>query len=196
MEQEILTGLLARGIPEHVAVGILRGLRAESGLNPGINEIAPLVPGSRGGYGLAQWTGPRRRQFEAYANERGAPYDDAGTQLDFLLWELNNTEARARDRLYSTTNADEATRVFETAFLRPGIPHGRRGYGEGDGNALAMADVPRRDPMADQPTNALGYDRPRLQLQDTRMDPTAFMVPSNALAFQGFAPGQNNFLLG
>jgi hypothetical protein len=68
MEQQLIQGLMARGFPRHIAVGMVANMRAESGLNPGINEIAPLVPGSRGGFGLYQVTGPRRRQYEAFAS--------------------------------------------------------------------------------------------------------------------------------
>ena len=62
MEQQIIAGLMARGLSEAQAKGVVANMIAESRLDPGINEIAPLVPGSRGGYGLNQWTGPRRRQ--------------------------------------------------------------------------------------------------------------------------------------
>lgn len=86
MFQEIVAGMMARGIPEHIAIGIATRMRAESGLNPGINEIKPVVPGSRGGWGLNQWTGPRRLAFEKFADARGVPYDDLNAQLDFTKW--------------------------------------------------------------------------------------------------------------
>ena len=54
MEQEIIAGLVARGMPLHIAQGVVANMKAESGLQPGINEIAPVVPGSRGGFGLNQ----------------------------------------------------------------------------------------------------------------------------------------------
>ena len=38
---------------EHVADGFVMNFKDESGLNPGINEQNPIVPGSRGGFGLA-----------------------------------------------------------------------------------------------------------------------------------------------
>ena len=126
MEQEILAGLIARGIPEHIARGIIPNMIAESGLNPGINEIAPLVAGSRGGYGLNQWTGPRRRQYEAFAAQRGADPADINTQLDFTVWELHNTEKSAGNALLAAPDAATAARIYETRYLRPGIPHGDR----------------------------------------------------------------------
>ena len=59
--QYVISGLVARGVPLHVAQGVTARLNGESRLDPGINEVSPTVAGSRGGFGLAQWTGPRRK---------------------------------------------------------------------------------------------------------------------------------------
>jgi len=80
------------------------------------------VPGSRGGYGLNQWTGPRRRQFEAFAASRGAPLDDVNTQLDFTLAELQGPESKAWSALQGARDPIEAARIYSETFLRPGIP--------------------------------------------------------------------------
>ena len=48
MESEILAGLVQRGIPLHIAQGIVANMIAESRLDPGINEAAPLVAAERG----------------------------------------------------------------------------------------------------------------------------------------------------
>lgn len=122
-ESEIIAGLMARGVPGYVAEGIVTRMRAESGLNTGINETNPVVAGSRGGFGLNQWTGPRRVQFENFAADRGAALDDLGTQLDFTMWELQNTEKPAYDAMLATRTPAEAARVYMEKFLRPGIPH-------------------------------------------------------------------------
>jgi hypothetical protein len=127
IEQQIIAGLVSRGLSLPVARGITANMIAESGLNPGINEIAPLVSGSRGGYGLNQWTGPRRRQLEAFAEQQGRPINDLDLQLDFTLWELGNTERAAMDALSGVNDPVEAARIYSERFLRPGIPHmGRR----------------------------------------------------------------------
>jgi hypothetical protein len=123
MEQEIIAGLVARGVPLHIAQGMVANMKAESGLQPGINEVAPLVPGSRGGFGLNQWTGPRRRAFEAYAAERGLPLDDLNVQLDFTMSELQGPESAAWSALQGAKDPIEAARIYSDSFLRPGIPH-------------------------------------------------------------------------
>jgi len=123
MEREIVAGLMQRGIPYAAAVGFAGNFSVESGFNPGINEINPTVAGSRGGYGLAQWTGPRRRQYEAFAKSQGAAPDDLNAQLDFLAWELQNTEKGAAQAIFAARDPAEAARLVSEKFLRPGIPH-------------------------------------------------------------------------
>lgn len=123
MEQEIIAGLLARGVSLPVAQGIVANMKAESNLQPGINEISPVVPGSRGGFGLNQWTGPRRVAYEQFAAERGAPLDDLQTQLDFTMYELQGPEKAAYTALQGVQDPLEAARIYSERFLRPGIPN-------------------------------------------------------------------------
>lgn len=182
--RQIVSGLVQRGVPVNAAIALVGNSRVESGWNPGINEVSPLVPGSRGGFGLWQHTGPRRRQLESFAAQRGTDPSDVDTQLDFVVWELGNTETRARDRIYGAQSVDDAARLVSTEFLRPGIPHldrriaaarevagmdntmqqafGGRG-GEYADNALAM--------LGNQPQqqNALAQFAPRTAMTDPRM---------------------------
>ncbi len=116
---EVIQGLISRGLAPHVAEGIANEINRESGFDPGINEISPIVPGSRGGFGLFQHTGPRRRELEAFAQARGVPVSDLDAQLDFAIQELGTTEARAGRSLSQTTTAEEAADVFKRQFLRP-----------------------------------------------------------------------------
>ena len=121
--QQVVQGLEQRGIPRTAAIGLAGNFAVESGFEPGINEIAPVVPGSRGGFGLAQWTGPRRRQFEAFAKSQGRALDDLDTQLDFTVWELQNTERAAADSILSAATPEDAARAVSERYLRPGVPH-------------------------------------------------------------------------
>jgi hypothetical protein len=181
MEQQVLAGLVRRGVPLPVAQGMVANMIAESGLNPDINEIAPLVPGSRGGYGLNQWTGPRRRQFEAFAAERGVPTSDLNTQLDFTLWELQNTEKSAWNALQGVSDPIEAARIYSERFLRPGIPHMDRRLSEAariagmpfDPNA-ANALAPQAQPQQ-QPPTALAPTLQDFGFKNTQLDPQMFM---------------------
>ena len=187
MEQEarIIAGLVQRGIPQHIAVGMVANMIAESRLDPGINEIAPLVPGSRGGFGLNQWTGPRRRALEAEAAARGVPVNDLDFQLDFTLSELQGPESSAWNRLQQARDAEEAARLYSDHFLRPGIPHmqnrlghARRLAGMDPAGFTMGEDVPPEQP------NRLARFTPPPQM--AMQDPAAFMRQPNRLAMQPF----------
>ena len=123
---QIRAGLIARGMPPHIADGFVMNFRDESGLDPNINEVAPVVPGSRGGFGLAQWTGPRRTALEQFAASRGAPASDLDTQLDFLMTELQGPEAWAWQRISAAPDAGQAGASIVDHFLRPAEAHRAR----------------------------------------------------------------------
>ena len=152
MEGRIREGLKARGLPEHIANGFIANFKDESNLNPGINEAAPVVPGSRGGFGLAQWTGPRRKALEAFAASQGKPVDDLNVQLDFLMQELSGSEAGAAGAIMSAKNAPEAAAAIVNSFLRPAEEHRSRREAEYlgmDTGTPAQAD-PLTDPYVQQ----------------------------------------------
>lgn len=135
----IRQGLLQRGLPEHVADAFILNFRDESGLNPGINEAKPLVPGSRGGFGLAQWTGPRRQALEAFAAQRGAPVSDPNVQMDFLVEELRGPEARAAQSILSAPDVGTAAAAIVNDFLRPAEEHRARRAAQYMGGQPSMA---------------------------------------------------------
>lgn len=107
---------------EQVA-GIFGNFYAETGGFTLMQEVKPLVPGSRGGYGWAQWTGPRRRQYEDWCkrNERN-PADDL-SNYEFSVYELTHSEKKALERLRQTKTPKEAAESFCKNYERPGIPH-------------------------------------------------------------------------
>ncbi len=119
----IRQGLIQRGLPEHVADAFVLNFQDESGLNPDINEAKPLVPGSRGGYGLYQLTGPRRRMYEAFARDRGVDTSDIDAQLDFLKFELGGPEAKAAQSIMGSRDTATAAQAIVNNFLRPAPEH-------------------------------------------------------------------------
>lgn len=122
----IRQGLIDRGLPSHVADAFVVNFQDESGLNPGINEAAPIVPGSRGGFGLYQLTGPRRTAYEAYAKERGVSPDNVDAQLDWLKYELDGPEAKAAGTILSAPDTATAAQAIVKNFLRPAPEHQQR----------------------------------------------------------------------
>lgn len=132
----IRQGLVERGLPEHVADAFVMNFQDESGLNPAINEHQPLVPGSRGGFGLAQWTGPRRRALEAFAAQRGVPVSDPNVQMDFLMEELRGPESAAAQAILASPDAGSAAAAIVNKFLRPAEEHRARREAQYLGGAM------------------------------------------------------------
>lgn len=128
--QRLRMGMIERGLPEHVADGFLMNFQDESGLNPGINEQNPTVPGSRGGFGLYQLTGPRRVAYEQFAQQRGVSPADPDAQLDFLMAELKGPESRAAQSIMAAPDAGTAAAAIARDFLRPAPEHLQRRVAE------------------------------------------------------------------
>lgn len=88
-----------------------------------MQEIAPTVKGSRGGYGWFQWTGPRRRAYEAWCKKQGlAPAGD-DANFGFLIVELRGAEKKTVPAVAGADGLEAKVKAFEMTFERPGIPH-------------------------------------------------------------------------
>jgi hypothetical protein len=140
---------------------VVGNLAGESGLDPGIDEVSPLVRGSRGGHGWEQATGPRREALEEFGAARGDPNGDMDeTNYEFLVSELLGSERRALDRLMQTTTLEAAVYTFEVAFERPS----------------STSDVNSRIRFAQQALDAVG------QIPAIRTAPESPHVPAPAAA--------------
>lgn len=118
-----MQGMVDRGLPEHIAHGFVLNMLDESNLDPGINEKNPVVPGSRGGFGTYQLTGPRRRDYEAWAQKNGFPLDSMDAQLDWLMYELQTSEKAAWTKIQQAKTVGEAAELIVRHFLRPAKEH-------------------------------------------------------------------------
>ena len=112
------------------ATGIVASLAAESGGFKTLQELNPQGgKNARGGYGYAQWTGPRRRQFEAWVADNNLDINSYEANYGFLKHELQGPEGRILADLNNAKDAREATTMFTGSaqsgkgFLRPGIPN-------------------------------------------------------------------------
>jgi hypothetical protein len=88
-----------------------------------LQEDKPTVKGSRGGYGWAQWTGPRRRAYEAFCKERNLRPDSDPANYMFLVHELRTTELKAIPATRAATTLRDKVEAFELAYERAGIKH-------------------------------------------------------------------------
>lgn len=69
-----------------------------------------------GGLGVAQWLGARRDALLA----RPDPYS-IYTQLDYIIYEFNNKEYRARDAVRAASTVEASTRAFQNLYERCGL---------------------------------------------------------------------------
>ena len=112
------------GLSPAQAAGFVGNLAHESGGFKTLQEVKPMIEGSRGGFGYAQWTGPRRRQFEAWTKENNLDPTSYEANYGFLRHELDNTsEGRVLDKLKTAQDPNAAAQIVSNTFLRPGIPH-------------------------------------------------------------------------
>lgn len=88
-----------------------------------LQEIKPVVKGSRGGYGWFQWTGPRRRAYESYCKRNSLDPASDSANYKFLWVELNGDESNAIPALRAAVSLDDKVIAFEKAFLRAGVKH-------------------------------------------------------------------------
>lgn len=110
------------GTPEDAAA-VFGNAGHESAGYKSLQEIKPIVPGSRGGYGIMQWTGPRRREYEAYCKRNNLDPADMDSNYKFLFVELKGPEGRVLPKMFAAKGLNAKTKVFSETFLRPGIPH-------------------------------------------------------------------------
>jgi len=104
---------LDQGWTPEQAAGLVANLQAES-----YDRIDPAAFNAKEqAYGIAQWRGPRKRDFEREMGRpiKGSSLDD---QLKFVQWELNNTEKRAGRRLKQATTAAEAAAIVDEFYER------------------------------------------------------------------------------
>lgn len=107
------------GLTPAQAAGIVGNFNHETGGFRYMQEISPRA--GRGGLGWAQWTGPRRRAFEAWAKRNGLSTDSYEANLGFLLEEMKGPEGRALAAIRNAKTPEEASRIWMNMFERPGV---------------------------------------------------------------------------
>lgn len=109
------------GLTVDEAAAILGNIGHESGGFKYFQEIKPTVPGSRGGFGWCQWTGPRRVAFEAYCKRNKLdPFSDRAN-YGFLFVELKGSEKAAIPAVKKAVGLQAKVSAFERSFERAGV---------------------------------------------------------------------------
>ena len=94
------------------------------------------MAGSRGGFGWAQWTGPRRREFEAYAKENNLDPKSDEANYGFLVHELHGKQfagmLKQLRELKGPNAARDAAALVEKVYEGPAVSNAgvRGGYAD------------------------------------------------------------------
>lgn len=110
-------------ITREQASGIFGNLGTETGGFKHLQELNPVVAGSRGGFGWMQWTGPRRKAYEAWCKKNNLKPADDESNYQYLVYETLNIETKSLIQLRKTTTPETAAETFCALNLRPGVPH-------------------------------------------------------------------------
>lgn len=105
------------------AAAVLGNIGGETGGFKLMQEVKPLVKGSRGGWGWCQWTGPRRRAFESWCKEQRLSVESDEANYGFLRHELKTSERKTIAAVAAAGTLEAKTIAFERSFERAGIPH-------------------------------------------------------------------------
>lgn len=84
-QEKIWNYFAGKGLTAEQIAGVMGNIQAESGFDPGIEEIGNSI-----GFGIVQWSFGRRTALEQAAAQKGVLASDLGFQLDYLYDELNN----------------------------------------------------------------------------------------------------------
>jgi len=103
------------------ACGIFGNIGTETGGLTVLQEINPVVEGSKGGYGWSQWTGVRRRKYETWCKNNYLEPASDEANYRYLVKETKDDEAASLAGLKKTTTLQAATETWMLLNLRPGI---------------------------------------------------------------------------
>jgi peptidoglycan hydrolase-like protein with peptidoglycan-binding domain/lysophospholipase L1-like esterase len=109
----VIDFFVGKGLSRAQAAGIAGNIQSESRFNPA------AVGDSGKAIGLAQWRDSRRERLNSWTEENGYDPTTVDGQLEYLWWELNNTEKNALTNLKQTDTPSDAAYSFAKYFERP-----------------------------------------------------------------------------
>lgn len=168
--KEAMEFFLAKGWTREQAAGIVGNLQAESGANMKTDAV-----GDNGrAYGVAQWHPDRQAKFkEVYGKDiRQAGFKE---QLEYVNWELNNSERKAGSMLRQAKSAEEAAAIVDKYYERSSGQHIRNR--QANAVALLQSGSTQMASMSGSPSassgmnvNNLSNDVKKLQTPTPKVD--------------------------
>ena len=111
--------MIRYGLKDFQAAGIVGNLGHESNGFQTLHEIGQ--PDGKGGYGWAQWTGPRRRDFFDWCKENNLDWHSDAANEGFLFHELDTSYKSVITHLKTTKTLADATVLFEKEYEGAGV---------------------------------------------------------------------------
>ena len=196
------------------AAAICGNLGHESGGLASLQELNPTVKNSKGGYGWAQWTGPRRRDFFAYCDRNHLNPSSDEANYKWLFLDLSGDYKSSVAAVKRAPDLYAKVEAFEKTFERAGIKHyesrnawadqALTAYRDANGHIIlpswAFAGTHPPIPSTRPPAPAQEPDKPNVVLvEGTKSDETQVVIvktpqnppashplPSNAAGFAAF----------
>lgn len=109
---------IQHGYSPTLAAGFAANFSVETG---GGEEINPDITSSNGAYGIAQWLDESRQtNFKNFMDEHGYDSNDIYAQLEFVDWELHNTESQALEDISNSdlSSAESAAAAIADYYER------------------------------------------------------------------------------
>jgi len=161
-KQYIYNALIENGFTPEAAAGVLGNILHETGNFKYIEELAPNVNNQRG-LGLLQWSGSRATDFKKWLKSNDKSIDSVEDNVEYLLYEMGNTEKRhwgrgySLDKLKNTKDAKKASDLFMNGYLRPSKKYSHQDVRIANSlqalNDFGGADAP--DPKQSEVINAI-----------------------------------------
>ncbi len=99
-KEQIWNFLRSKGLSEEAAAGIMGNMEQESGFMPTADNAKTMGfsdSSGRGCRGIVQWCHERNTQLDSFAAERGKSWDCLGVQLEYMWYEMTETEQGNRN---------------------------------------------------------------------------------------------------
>lgn len=112
-ERRIIIFMKNKGLTTSQAAGIAGNLQSES-------QFDPNAVGDNGtSFGIAQWHKERFDNLKKWSAKNGLKWNSFDAQLQYLWWELQNSESGALSKLKLENDPESAAYTFAKYFERP-----------------------------------------------------------------------------
>ncbi len=129
---QIYNRLISGGLTSTAAMGVVSNIGVETGYT---YDPSTVQKKNGPGRGLVQWEKGGRYDTDSinlmsFAESRKKPWNDLNTQVDFILYELNNHPEymEVKNMINTAKTVEQATEVFLTRYEKAGVSHLDRRY--------------------------------------------------------------------